>query len=423
MDHTDHWPDHHPGHCPDHRPDHRPDRQNAFRLLFAALFVMGASNSMLFVVLPMVTRTIGTGEIFVGLIFAGSAAFFTLCSPLWGSLSDTYGRRPILIIGMIGNTLSLVAMAVVTGLALSGALPPLVAMALFFLARTIYGSVGSAIQPAAQAYIADRTLLTERTKLMSTLTAGGGLGTAFGPPLAAWAGGLIRIESFIFALAVCSTLVLILVMFCLPEHRAPSPREPGSRHFWRLARDSRLWPFLLAGVGGWTAQGVFLQTLHFYLLDVAHIAPIKTALLSGAILSGGAALVFGAQFILIPALGLRPRALMVMGSLLTGFGALAMMFSASGLTIGLSFLMTALGFGLSRPGMISGASLSVEQKEQGAAAGLVAATAGAGFFIAPFTGLAVYQFISPQATYAVLAALMGLIATLVLCNRRIRQIG
>ena len=400
-----------------------PDRKRAFRLLFAALFVMGASNSMLFVILPMVTRSMGTGEIYVGLIFAGSALFYMMFSPFWGSLSDHKGRRPVLLVGLAGNTLTLIAISLVAGSALSGALAPLVAMALLAFSRMLYGSIGSAIQPAAQAYIADRTGLNERTRIMSALTAGSGLGTAFGPPLAAWTGALISVEGFVMALAVVSLAVFIMIALALPEHRAPTPREPGSRHLWRLARDPRLWPYLLVGVAGWTAQGVFLQTLLFYLLDKAHLAIEQAALVSGTILAGGAILVFGAQFVVIPYLRAQPRVLMSMGMVLTGIGATTMMLSDHVLSIGLAFLMTSMGTGLSRPGVVSGASLSVEPKEQGSAAGLATATAGAGFFLAPFTGLALYQFVRPEAAYGAVALLVLLAGILAFTNRRIRHVG
>ncbi len=400
-----------------------PDRSHAFRLLFLALFVMGASNSMLFVILPMVTRAMGTGEIYVGLIFAGSSVFYMGFSPFWGSLSDQKGRRPVLLTGLAGNTLSLAAIAMVAGLALSGILLPLVAMGFFAAARMIYGAIGSAIQPAAQAYIADRTSLGERTRLMSSLTAGAGLGTAFGPPLAAWAGSMFGVEGFVFALAGLSFAAFVLIAIGLPEYRIPVPHTQKSRHLLRLARDRRLWPFLLVGVGGWTAQGVFLQTLLFYLLDQAHLGVERAALVSGTIFASGAVLVFGAQFVLIPVLNLRPRVLMVAGVILTGSGAISMALSTDAITIALSFLLTSLGFGLARPGMISGASLSVEPEEQGTAAGLASATAGAGFFLAPFTGLALYQFVSPMAAYSVLATLMALLAGLTISNRRIREVG
>ncbi len=378
---------------------------------------------MLFVILPMVTRSMGTGEIYVGLIFAGSSLFYMGFSPFWGSLSDHKGRRPILLVGLAGNTLSLAAIALVAGLALSGHLMPVLAMGLFAAARVLYGAIGSAIQPAAQAYIADRTAIHERTRIMSALTAGAGLGTAFGPPLAAWAGALFSVEGFVLILAGISFSVFILIALALPEHRAPTPQKPGSRNLFKLARDHRLLPYLLVGVAGWTAQGVFLQTLLFYLLDRAHLDISRAAMVSGSILAGGAALVFTAQFVLIPFMRLRPRILMIVGLFLTGMGAISMMFSASVWSIGMAFLLTSLGSGLTRPGVVSGASLSVKPEEQGSAAGLATATAGAGFFLAPFTGLALYQFVRPEAAFAAVAVLVLLMALLALTNRRIREVG
>ncbi len=378
---------------------------------------------MLFVILPMAVRRLDIGEMAVGFIFAGSSVFFMICSPLWGKLSDHKGRRPVLLTGLAGNTLSLLAMSAVSAAAFSGHLTALATIILFALARLIYGSVGSAMLPASQAYIADRTSISERTRIMASLTAGAGLGTALGPSLAAWGGGQIGMPEFLLFSAMASGAVLGIVALGLPEHRPPQERRRPRLAILPLAKDKRLWPFLLVGTGIWTAQSVFLQTVHFYLLDRTHLPEIKVVALSGTILASGAALSFLAQFILIPLFKLRPRLLMFGGAGLSALGALFLSFSATPLSIGGSFLLAAFGLGLSRPGVVAGASLSVDPHEQGTAAGLASSSAGAGFLLAPFTGLALYQMSGPASAYYFNGIILAFVALLAFFNRRIRTVG
>lgn len=78
----------------------RADRRGAFRLLFICLMAVGVGNSMLFAILPPLARDIGIDEIYVGAIYTLSALMYLTMSPVWGGLSDQYGRRPLVIFGL-----------------------------------------------------------------------------------------------------------------------------------------------------------------------------------------------------------------------------------------------------------------------------------------------------------------------------------
>ena len=90
----------------------------------------------------------------------------------------------------------------------------------------------------------------------------------------------------------------------------------------------------------------------------------------------GAAAMLGAQWALIPRLGLSPRALILWGSLIAAAGLVGTMLASDlyGITIG--FALSSLGFGFTRPGFTGGASLAVPLAEQGAVAGVITAANG-----------------------------------------------
>jgi len=389
-------------------PKIRRHRHIAFGLLFLVMMLVGISNSMLFVVLPYLTRQLGAGEMYIGLIFAGSSLLYMFFSPFWGWRSDVSGRRPVLLIGILGNGFSLLAMGLVSAWIGSGAATAAIALLLLALSRAIYGLVGSSMQPAAQAYIVDRTDRTERTTALSLLAAGAGLGTVIGPPLAAWLSSGFGVANAIYVLVALSVVFFATVSIGLPERRKPMARRLSGSALLDLIVDPRLRILLVIGALSWMGQGVFLQTLLFFLSDRLQATASEVLPISGTILASGAISVLVLQFGLIPVLKPSPKQLMVAGAALAAFGSGLMIFVSSVWVIGLAFLLAASGFGLLRPGISSAASLRVRDHEQGGAAGLIGATAGAGFLLAPFTGLALYQFIGPFAPFALLSVTLSL---------------
>ena len=74
------------------------------------LFTVGLGQSFVFVIVPPLARDLGLTEVQTSLIFAISAIAWALTSASWGRASDKYGRRNIAILGLLGYSLSLIAM-------------------------------------------------------------------------------------------------------------------------------------------------------------------------------------------------------------------------------------------------------------------------------------------------------------------------
>jgi DHA1 family tetracycline resistance protein-like MFS transporter len=139
----------------------------------------------------------------VGLLFASYSVMQLIFSPVLGRLSDKYGRRPVLLLSLLGTSLGFL----ILGLANT--------LLLLFVGRIIDGISGGNIS-TAQAYIADITTKENRAQGMGLIGAAFGLGFVFGPAI----GGLlspwgIKVP-FLFAggLAFANA---ILLYFTLPE--------------------------------------------------------------------------------------------------------------------------------------------------------------------------------------------------------------
>ena len=192
------------------------------------LLVIGAGNSMLLAVAPPLVRELNLADSTVGWIFALSALLWVFTSPYWGRASDRAGRKPIIALGLGAYALSMGSFAVAVLLGLNGALADFWLFLALMLTRAIFGAFGSASSPAAQAYIADRTSISERTEQLAALTSAFALGQAFGPALCAALAAWLGLVFPIALIAVLACAAAYVIWRFLPETTPPkSARVKG----------------------------------------------------------------------------------------------------------------------------------------------------------------------------------------------------
>lgn len=388
----------------------RPDRRNAFILLFFALMAIGAGNTMLLAaVLPQLTREMAMPDWMAGAVFSLSALLWSITSPFWGKRSNIWGRRRVAAIGLGGYALSMFLLWLTGTLALAGIMTNVVAVFICLcLARSLFGLLGSAANPAAQAYVADRTSKAERQSEIAFLSSGFSVGTVIGPAFAAALAAVAGILSPALFTAALAGLMAALIWFRLPETRAPVAdavrieAEAAGKHLWRT---ERVLPFLIYAVCLSLVTGVLTQVFVFAVMDKMDVTGREAAAYTGPAFTVGAVAVLLAQLVLIPRLHLRNKTLMWVGCVPLLFGAVLMIFANNYAMLILSQFMIGLGQGLARPGFSSGASLAVPPQLQGNVAGLVISANGMGYIVTPLFGLFVYEYVNPHLPF-VLCALM-----------------
>ncbi len=176
-------------------------------VIFTTILIDMLGFGIIIPILPVFSKELGAANYEVGLIAMSFPIMNFLFAPFWGSLSDSYGRRPIILVSVM-----------ITGMAYL-LLSQSTYLWLLLLARVL-GGIGSANLSVAQAYIADITTSEERAKYMGLIGAAFGLGFIIGPT----AGGYMKsistpgsVDWVGYLAAGLSTINLVLAYFLLPE--------------------------------------------------------------------------------------------------------------------------------------------------------------------------------------------------------------
>jgi MFS family permease len=152
------------------------------------------------------SKKFGLSDFENGLMFSIFSICQFIATPIIGRLSDKYGRRPLLLISIIGTAISFVLMAIAPN-------------ALFlFLARALDGLTAGNI-PVAFAVISDSTKPEDRAKAFGLISAAFNFGFVFGPAISAFTVGFHSALPFAIA-AVITIIAVIITWLYLPETNA-----------------------------------------------------------------------------------------------------------------------------------------------------------------------------------------------------------
>jgi MFS family permease len=389
----------------------------ALRVLLVCLVCIGLGQSMLFAILPPAARALGISPFRISTIFATSASIWVFVSPWWGRKSDLWGRRPVILIGLLGFGLSMALLATTIACGAAGLLSAVAVYPLLIMSRCVFALIGSGTGPASQAYIADRTTTTERAAGLALVSAAMGFGETIGPALGAALAtlGLVAPIYFTAALAAASAGV---IWWRLPEDGPVRPA--GSAAPARLGyADRRVVPFLAVGASLQAVRATTVITLALFLQDTFVLTAEQAAQRAGMGFVALAAAGLFSQLVLVQRL--RPTARTMIQ---TGVPLMVLAFAI--LVVGGNFVLhllalgsLGLGLGLVRPGSAAGASLAVSAEEQGAVAGLLGGLAVLGNVFGPMLGTTLYT-LSPRAPYALNGALMSCVLVFVFLDPRIR---
>ncbi|MGO1853912.1 MAG: MFS transporter [Microbacteriaceae bacterium] len=388
-------------------------------LVLATVFLAYLGQMTLNPVIAPLSREVGLAEWQVGLMISVAAIMVVLTSQSWGRRSQSWGRKPVLAAAMLTATVAMILFAFLSALGMQGILTGTAIFVLFVLTRgLLFGTALAAMAPTAQAYIADVTdTEEERVRGMAGVGAVQGVAMVAGAVVGGLLAGIGLIVS-IGAVPVLLLLGLLIVTVALRRETRTEliPHPPRISPF-----DTRVWPFLLAGFGMFTALGFIQVVTGFLVQDRFALDANTTGLVTGAaLLAAGIGMVF-AQAVIVPRSRWRPATLLRTGTLTGTLGFLALLFDAGIPLLIIAIALIGLGIGLAVPGYTAGPTLLMNREEQGGLAGLIGATNGLTFVIAPTASTALYA-VWPLLPVIVGAVIMAVVLGFVLLQSRFRKL-
>lgn len=385
-------------------------------LLFITLFNAILGLSVLFPILAPLGRWLGFTELQVGALSTSYALMQFAMSPYWGRVSERIGRRPVLLRGVLGFSLTFFGFAVFAQLGRAGVFGHWTTFGLLLASRILGGAFSSATLPTAQAYIADTTERADRTAGMALIGAAFGLGVVIGPAIGAALSTISLLAPLYFS-AGFALLNALFVWLKLPEPKrhvhVEEPETSGS-----LA--SRIWPILAVSLIVSLSSVAMEQTVAFYFQDRLHLSEHATARTVGvALVFYGVVAVF-VQGFLVRRFKWPPRVLLLAGVPIALAGFVGLIFSHQFAALTIALAVQGLGQGLALPGVTAAVSLAVGENEQGAAAGLGHSAAGLGRVLGPLLGTSLYE-LQPELPFTASAGLLGLALAFLIASPRLRR--
>lgn len=352
--------------------------------------------------LPLYVRAFGASEQVIGMVIATFSLCQLIASPALGALSDRWGRRPVLVVSLVGTVVSFVM------LALARSVPML------FAARLVDGLSGGNIS-TARAYIADITTEDERAKAYGLIGAAFGVGFVLGPALGG-ALGHVSYTAPIWAAAALTLVATVLAWAFLPEtvHRGSANASPLIAGVREAFRRRTLRPLLIVDLAYWTATAVFQGTFALFAarrfgFDVPHV---------GYVLAGfgvlGVIVQVGVVGRVVAAIGERRTFVLGLLASVIGLGSAAV---APGVPLFLLFLTPlAIGSALCTPSIAALISRQASVAEQGTIQGAASALESLGRTIGPVWGTAVMQRLGDSAAFGLGSVLLAATAALVVAG-------
>ncbi|MSO44028.1 MAG: MFS transporter [Thermoleophilia bacterium] len=370
-------------------------------IVFSTVLIDLIGFGIVIPLVPLYAEQFGASVIEIGLLTGVYALMQLIFAPIWGRVSDRFGRRPVILGSLLGSSVAWLMFG------FAGALWVL------FLARILDG-ISGASYAAAQAYVADITTTEDRVRGMGLIGAAFGLGFIIGPGIGAVFATISPSAPFMVA-ATAALLNFVVAYRRLPESLVPGAHAAARRSRWTAlirAVGSRdvgplVWISFIGSLGFIGMESVFTlfgnRQFGFGLTETGLVFVFIGVF--AAIVQGG--LVhrltkrFGEWPVLRTGLWLTAAALILLGlstQLWQLFPALALLALASGLVF---------------PTISGLVSQRTAAADQGGILGILASAGGLARLVAPIGATVVFQTIgapAPLIIGGVLFAVCGVLA-------------
>ncbi len=375
--------------------------RKALGLAFFIVFLDLLGASILIPVVPYIVRAYRPDAMTVGLLSLSYSAAQFLATPVLGAVSDRVGRRPVLLISILGSAF---------GYFLFGWAGSLWVL---FASRILDGLTGGNIS-TAQAYIADRSLPEDRAKNFGMIGAAFGLGFILGPAIGG-ALSKISLQAPAYAAGIVSLITFFTALILLPESLPPEKRERALFTLRQLNPLGHIAAPLKRPVLRWLLPGFFALafamsglTSNFavYTLNRYGLTPSQNALILVWLGVVSVIVQGGVVRRLLPKVGENRLASEALILSVVGYAALA--WSPTFWFLYLAIGIIAVGNGLGGPAMQGLLSRQAEAHEQGTLMGVSASLSSLARVAGPLFAGAAFDHLGMSAPYWAGAVFMAI---------------
>jgi MFS transporter, DHA1 family, tetracycline resistance protein len=360
-------------------------KRSTFSVLFTTVFIDFLGFALILPYIFFYAEDFGASPFVFGLLLASYSIAQFIFTPIWGSLSDRFGRRKIILLCLLGSGLSLIVFGLATNLWL------------LFISRIMAGAMGATF-PVASAYVADITSPENRMKYMGKIGAAFGLGFIIGPAIGGTLSGLYG-----YAIPSLVAAGLAFANFTIGYFRLPEPLKKDAAGT-RQSKESLMVTFRT--VAAKTDMKLLLATyfiamLAFFVLDgtgtpwgkqVFGFGPFQMGILFFYIGLVSAVV----QGLIIPKLSNKysPQLLLLIGviAITIGLATLGAITSYNLPALIVSSSLIPLGMGFTIASINTLVSLTASAGRQGSALGVTQSVSGIAQMIGPAFGASIFGY-------------------------------
>ena len=378
-------------------------RRSALAILFVIVFVDLLGFGMVIPVMALYAERLGASDAQTGWLMTGYSAMQFLFTPIWGRLSDRFGRRPLLLGSIAMTALGFLAYALAPDFR-------------WLLASRLFAGAATANIAIAQAYIADVTTPEGRARGMGIIGAAFGLGFVLGPFLGGVLSGWSVAAPGFAAAGLAVNGMAALVLLPEPEERSARPHRAGLRALGEeLSRPGirRLIAIFFLAVLAFSAMEATFALLaaHRYGLAQRQVGWVFAFIgVLVTVVQGGLIGPLSRRFGEVP--------LLVAGLALQALGLLSLPYGGSTPGLYAACVPLAVGSGLANPALSALLSRRARDEDQGGTLGMGQSAAALGRIAGPISATSAYEHVWFAAPYLGGAALLFLTAAVGLTLRR-----
>lgn len=357
------------------------DLKKIFPYLMGIQFFIYFGFSVIIPVIPALIHSMHLSAFHMGMLLSVYSIASFIMAPFWGSLSDTIGRRKILLIGLIGFMISFLTF----GLFINN-------LTLMYISRIIGGIFSGACFSTTTSIISDLTTREERTRYMGLLGMMIGLGFIFGPAV----GGLLANYSYqlpYFITAAILMGIFIVVLLKLPETLTEEMEEDNQKINFNIFLQPVGLLLISTLIVTLTMSGMESS---FQLLEIEriNITPGQMGLLF--MIGGGVNALLQGGYLRKVKDG-EERNVMIVGQIITAIAFIMLPFTMNLFYAGLCLVLLMTGNALVRTLLTSTATKTTTQRRMGKLTGLMYSLDSLGRIIGPllFTGLLTFNLALP----------------------------